>query len=184
VNSHRQTASSIVIEIYMQAANELFTAYGLTASLKRQEAERRHPKEESYVSSLSGSGESIRLLSTLSMGARLLASMHPSGLQNVPRRDLEDWCRELNNQLVGRTKNKLLRLGCELATGLPSLVTGTDVSAVAHPDLDMHQYHFASDHGCLTTTLAMMLAPDIELKEVLLPPGGDDVKPEGTLAIF
>src|ERR1700733_15158899 len=161
MNSHQQTASSMVIEIYMQAGNELFTAYGLTTSLKRQEAARRGSKEENYVSSLSGSGDSIRLLSTLSVGARLLASIHPSGVQNVPRRDLEDWCRELNNQLVGRTKNKLLRLGCEVATGLPSLVTGTDVSAVAHPDLEMHQYHFTSEHGCLTTTLAMMLAPDI-----------------------
>lgn len=187
MDSNEKTANERVIDLYMQACNELFTTYGLTACLQRQDADGHDAKEASYISILGASGEKIRMSSTLNIGASLLAKLHPSGAKNVPQRELEDWCRELNNQLVGRVKNKLLRLGCEMMTGLPSLITGTGVSTVstAHtPDLEMRQYFFASEQGYLSTTLAILLAPDLELKEVQSLPGDDQVKTEGAMALF
>jgi hypothetical protein len=107
--------------------------------------------------------------------------MHPSGARELPQRQLEDWCRELNNQLMGRMKNKLLRLGCEVMTGLPSLITGTDVSAISAPDLDFREYFFASAQGRLESTLAMLLAPDLAFAEA---PEAEQVMREGVLSLF
>ena len=187
MNSNEKTASEVVIDLYTQACDELFTTYGLTACLQRQNADRHNAKEASYISILGASGEKIRISSTVNIGVSLLANLHPSGAKNVPQRDLEDWCQELNNQLVGRVKNKLLRLGCEVITGLPSLISGTGVKTVSTastPDLEMRQYFFASERGYLSTTLAILLAPDIEFKEVQSLPGDDQVKSEGALALF
>ncbi len=174
----------VVINLYLQACNELFSAYGLTALLEKQKGEKRDPSRACYVSVLGANGEDIRLLSTLNIEAPLLASMHPSGAGNVSQRDLEDWCRELNNQLVGRVKNKLLRFGCEVMTGLPSLITGTDIVTVSPPDLDFRQYFFASERGCLTSTLSTLLAPALEFKQKKSLADGEAVMREGALSLF
>ena len=170
---------STVIDLYVQASNELFSAYGLTSGDRQSGARKRH--ETRYVSILSATGDKIRLLSTLNIDESLLASMHPSGAKDLTQRQLEDWCRELNNQLMGRMKNKLLRVGCEVLTGLPSLITGTDISSVSSPDLDFREYFFASAQGRLESTLAMLLAPDLALEDA---PGAEQVMREGVHRIF
>jgi hypothetical protein len=168
-----------VIDLYVQATGELFSAYGLIPGGKDAGARKAH--EMRYVSILSATGQKIRLLSTLNIDESLLACMHPSRERDLSQRQLEDWCRELNNQLMGRMKNKLLRVGCEVMTGLPSLITGTDVSAVSSPDLDFREYFFASAQGRLESTLAMLLAPDLGLADA---PEAEEVMREGVLSLF
>ncbi len=168
-----------VIDLYVRATGELFSAYGLTPG--GRDAGARKPHETRYVSILSATGEKIRLLSTLNVDESLLASMHPSHAADLSQRQLEDWCRELNNQLVGRVKNKLLRVGCQVMTGLPSLITGTDISAVSAPELDFREYFFASAQGRLESTLAMLLAPDLALAEAA---EAGQVMREGAHSIF
>ena len=168
-----------VIDLYVQASAELFQLYGLTACA-RDAAPRKH-HEMRYVSMLSASGEKIRLLSTLNVDESVLASIHPSHAAALSQQFLEDWCRELNNQLVGRLKNKLLRVGCEVVTGLPSLITGTDITAVITPELDFREYFFASAQGRLESTLAMLLAPDLALADA---PEAGQVMREGAHAMF
>jgi hypothetical protein len=179
MKSTHPTPISVVIDLYVQATSELFSVYGLKPGNKDRGARRRH--ETRYVSILSTTGEKIRLLSTLNVNESLLGSMHPSGASCLPQRELEDWCRELNNQLMGRVKNKLLRVGCQVMTGLPSLITGTDISAVSAPDLDFREYFFASAQGHLESTLAMLLAPDLELEDA---PEAEEVMREGALSMF
>jgi len=142
---------------------------------------KRKRHEMRYVSILSATGEKIRLLSTLNVDESLLAAMHPSRASDLTQRQLEDWCRELNNQLVGRMKNKLLRVGCQVMTGLPSLITGTDISPVSAPDLDFREYFFASAQGRLESTLAMLLAPDLALAQA---PEAAQVMHEGAHSMF
>ena len=170
---------STVIDLYVQASNELFSVYGLAAGARDTGPRIRH--ETRYVSILSATGEEIRLLSTLNVDESLLASMHPAKAGRLSQRELEDWCRELNNQLVGRMKNKLLRIGCQVMTGLPSLITGTDISAVAAPELDFREYFFASAHGRLESTLAMLLAPTLAFADA---PDAAQVLHEGAHAMF
>jgi hypothetical protein len=179
MNPTKPAPIATVIDLYVQASSELFSAYGLTASDRDSGPRKRH--ETRYVSILSATGEDIRLLSTLNVDESLLASIHPSHAAFHSQRELEDWCRELNNQLVGRMKNKLLRVGCEVLTGLPSLITGTDISPVAAPDLDFREYFFASARGRLESTLAMLLAPTLAFTEA---PDAAQVLREGAHAMF
>jgi hypothetical protein len=181
MNAKRAAPSETVIEVYVQACSELFSAYGLSTRLRRQDADPNAQGRSSYVSVLGATGEGIRFSSTLNVGAELLLRLHPSGAQRVARRDLEDWCRELNNQLVGRVKNKLLRLGCEVTAGLPVLITGNDIDTVVAPEQESREYFFTSEHGSLALTLALVLAPDLELKEAA---GGEAVRLEGEHALF
>jgi len=148
-----------VIDLYVQSTGELFSAYGLDASARDPIA--RRPRDMRYVSILGANGEKMRLLSTLNIDESLLICMHPSGARALSPRHLEDWCRELNDQLMERMTDKLLGMGCEVAKGLPALITGTDFSAVNAAEVDFREYFFASAQGRLEATLAMLLAPDL-----------------------
>jgi len=171
-----------VIEMHVAACTELFEAYGLTRHLHPEASAAGGGGHATYASVLSAAGEGIRLSSTLSLDRELLVRTHPSGEAHVAERDLEDWCRELNNQLVGRLKNKLLRAGCEVSAGLPVLIRGTDIVAVTSDDHDFRQYFFSSKYGSLAFTLAMLLAPDLALDNAA--PDAGEVKLEGAMALF
>jgi len=171
-----------VIDMHVTACSELFEAYGLTQHLHREEADDRDPARVAYASVLGATGRGIRLSSTLSLDREVLVRTHPSG-SNVAERDVQDWCRELNNQLVGRLKNKLLRVGCDVATGLPVLIKGTDMVAVGASDQDFRQYFFSSKYGCLALTLAMLLAPDLSL-DGRQADDAERVELEGAMSLF
>jgi hypothetical protein len=177
------TPCAIVVELHAQACDELFDAYGLAEHLKRADAALGEADRATYASVLGATGEGIRLSSTVSMDAQLLARAHPSGLAHVPERQVQDWCREINNQLMGRVKNKLLRQGCEVVTGLPVLITGKDVAAVAMPETDHRQYFFTSNFGSMTFTLEMLFGPDFELDGSLVA-DANEVRLEGAMALF
>jgi hypothetical protein len=178
------TSCDFVNNLYVQACGELFSAYGLTDQLQGQSADTRDRNQTSYVSAISATGKGIKLSSILNLDADLLANIHPSRADNLSQRDLEDWCLEFNNQLVGRMKNKLLGFGCEVMMGLPSLITGTDVSTFSPPSFAPRQYFFASTHGCLAFTLATLLAPDFELTEAESAPDSQPVMLEGAVSLF
>ena len=179
-----QTAAcAIVVDLHAKACGELFEVYGLARHLSREQGACDEANRATYASILGATGEGIRLSSIVSMDARLLASTHPSGAACVPERDVQDWCREINNQLMGRVKNKLLRVGCEVVTGLPVLVAGTDVTAIAIPDLDHRQYFFSSKLGSMTFTLEMLFGPSFELDAEQVA-DADEVCREGALALF
>ncbi len=88
---------AVVVDLHAKACAELFTVYGLTAHLRRDTSARRSSARPSYASVLSAAGEGVRLSSTVSMDRELLSLTHPSGAA-AGERDLEDWCRELNNE--------------------------------------------------------------------------------------
>ena len=124
----------ILNELYVQACRALLSAYGLTVNVQEQGCGASARNKASYVSVLGASGEGISLSSMLKIERDLVISMHPLGCAHISQPDLEDWCLELNNQLVGRLKNKLLGYGRVVIVGLPMLLTGTDVSAVTAPN--------------------------------------------------
>src|ERR1043166_268683 len=84
-------------------------------------------------------------------------------------------------QLVGRMKNKLLEFGCDVMTGLPALITGTDMETVTQPDSETRQYFFASVHGCMTLTLEALLAPEFTLDEEKSPAAAGGVMHAGAV---
>ena len=173
-----------VIDMQVAACSELFAAYGLGNHMAPAGPESRTHGGPTYASVLGAAGDGIRLSSTLSLDRELLVRTHPSGVAQVAERDVEDWCRELNNQLVGRLKNKLLRAGCEVSTGLPVLIRGSDIEAVTSEDQSFRQYFFSSKYGCLAFTLAMLLAPDLEIAAPGSAPEAQDIRLEGAMALF
>jgi CheY-specific phosphatase CheX len=183
MNPTQAAPCATVIDLHAKACAELFAAYGLAQHLRKDTCAKDHATQRNYVSVMVATGEGIRLSSTISMDAGTLSCTHPARAGGLSDRDLEDWSRELNNQLTGRLKNKLLRLGCEVSAGLPVLVSGQDVCAIVAPDIDHRQYFFTSEHGAVVFTLAMLFAPDFafpEKPEI----EAEDVKAEGALALF
>ena len=183
MSSKQTTPCAIVVDLHAQACEELFEAYGLAQHLNRGEAGLTVVNGATYASVLSATGDGIRLSSTVSMDARLLARTHPSRQAHVPVREVQDWCREINNQLVGRVKNKLLRLGCEVVTGLPVLITGTDVAAVAMPDIDHRQYflHVEVRHHDVHAGDAVGPGSRLDATQVA---DADEIRVEGAMALF
>jgi hypothetical protein len=173
----------ILNDLYVEACGDLLSAYGLTVDIQEQGTGTDARRKDSYISILGATGEAIRLSSMLKIDQDLVVSMHPLGCADISLGDLEDWCRELNNQLVGRVKNKLLGYGHALIVGLPLLITGTDVSPVAAPDSEVHEYSVHSAKVQITLTLGTLVTADLELREVE-PADGDAVLVEGAIALF
>lgn len=174
----------VLNELYVEACRALLAAYGLTAKVREEGGGTSALAKACYVSVLGASGEGIRLSSMLRIDRGLVISTHPSGSDNVSQPDLEDWCLELNNQLVGRVKNKLLGYGRVVLVGLPLLLTGTDVSAVTMPHSEVHQYSVESADGQIILTLATLIAPGVELSEMEPSMDGEAAMEEGAIALF
>jgi len=141
-----------------------------------------------YMSILGAAGEGLRLSSTLKIDRDLVLNTHPLHSPEVLQDDLEDWCRELNNQLVGRVKNKLLGYGVEVTAGLPLLISGTDVVRLPEADSEVHAYCVESAHGQIALTLTTLIAPEVEFHESEPPMdgemNGEAVMAEGMIALF
>ena len=163
MNSINLSPLESVNDLYFKACSELFAAYGL--SLDLQDKDTSSTGKSGYISILSATGEELRLISALNIGSDLLTRIYPLSSDHVEQHQLEDWCSELNNQLVGRVKNKLLVLGCEVMIGLPSLLTGKDLSSVSNQEFDVHEYLFASAQGSLKAHLAMQIKPGLVFQE-------------------
>lgn len=174
----------ILNELYVHACRSLLSAYGLTASVQEHRSGATSRNRVNYVSLLGANGEGIRLSSILKIDRNLVIRLRPWGSANPSQPDLEDWCLELNNQLVGRLKNKLLGYGRVVIVGLPVLLTGTDVSPVTAANSEVRHYSVESADGQITLTLATLVVPDVELHEMESSMDDDAVLVEGEVALF
>ena len=168
--------------LYLDAAGDLLAAYEIKNDGVRESRAAANWKGASYVSALGATGAGIALSSLLTIPKDLLVRLHPLGTANVSSAELEDWCRELNNQIVGRMKNKLLRYGVVVSLGLPVLLSGTDVVAVAVPDATLSKHAIQTEHGTLSLALQMLIDPALQLEEV--ESSGEEALLEGSVAFF
>jgi hypothetical protein len=184
MRSSREASCEAVTTLHARACSDLFAAYGLNDYLTRSQPWGAATLGCAYASVMSATGPGVRLASSISLDAVLLARMHPLGPGPVPEPLLQDWCRELNNQLMGRMKNMMLRLGCEVTNGLPSLISGSELMSVPAPDVDHRHYYFSSMRGRMALSLAMGFAPDFYLDVERLSADAAEVKDEGALWLF
>ena len=138
----------------------------------------------SLLSVLGAYGQDAQILCEMNTQASLLGAVHPMAGSDLQQADLEDWSRELNNQLLGRLKNKLLPYGCELALGIPTVVSGDQLSSTAAPGLVMSWFRAELGGKCMNLTIGLQVKPDCTLHEP--EPGVQDDNPmlEGALALF
>ncbi len=180
------TATALVRRLYVESLTELLQAYGLTDRIRDDSAEQAPTTahRESYVSVLSLTADGLRVLSTLDFDIELLTSLYPARVEarggSLAATDLEDWCRELNNQLGGRLKNKLLERGSNLMIGLPALLTGVDISSIAQDDMDMYQVAYVSSGRRMIATLSTEIAAETMLTAT----DAGDILREGAIALF
>jgi hypothetical protein len=177
------TQRAILNKLFLEAAEDLLSVNGIKADLVGEpDAGVNVDSKPSYVSVLGATGAGIALSSMMTIDRELLISLHPLGIADVSQADLEDWCRELNNQLVGRLKNKLLRCGIVVMMGLPVLLKGTNVSAVTSPEVTVSQHAIRTANGQIVLSLAMLM--DEELKLVEQSFSSEAVLLEGAVSLF
>ncbi len=145
-------------ELYRDSAIELLENYGLGA--KHFE---KPPENATLCSVLSVTGDCIKIVSILQPQIQLLTELYPGDGSNLTQQDIEDWCGEINNQLAGRLKNKLLDRGCEVMLGLPSLVVGKEVTATMPKDTTVESLHFGTDGGAMWAFNVVQIDPEFEL---------------------
>ena len=148
----------IVSALYREACLELFRAYGVAARPVDRPSWRSRQSIASAIVLLGITSDVLTLNSVLTVEATLLAATYPaSGFTTTD--DLEDWCRELSNQLGGRLKSKLLRLGCQVMLGLATVIRGDPCHALASPDAEIEDFFFPAPAAALGASLAMRFAP-------------------------
>ena len=181
------TATALVRRLYVESVDELLAAYGLSNRVREAGADPAAARRMSYVSVLGLTADGLRICSILDLDVELLASLHPARVGApdalLEATDLGDWCRELNNQLGGRLKNKLVVRGCDPMLGLPSLLTGMDISAIAQGDMDMYQAVYVADGRRMVVTLATQICADMTLTEEASQNTGE-ILAEGAIALF
>jgi hypothetical protein len=184
MDSTNTKQQAILEELYFQAFDDQLAWHGTKTGFIREAAGKTGFRAKpAYVSALGASGEGIAIMSILKIDRDLLTSLHPLGSADISQLYLEDWCRELNNQIVGRLKNKLLRYGVGISLGLPVLLSGTDVTTIAAPHLTVSERSFESQDSLMSLALSTILHPDLEFLEQ---PSSEEESAllEGSLALF
>ena len=166
MKSSNSVGHSLLNKLFLGSAEDLLSVNGISADVvdETDKAVRKHSTPH-YVSVLGATGGGVALSSMLTFDRQLLVSLHPLGTADILQADLEDWCRELNNQLVGRVKNKLLRYGITVTLGLPVLLQGTDVRAVATPDLTLNRHAIRTSSGNISLSLSTLIDDDLQFIE-------------------
>jgi len=100
---------------------ELFRSYGVAVAPTQRSSVRPPPHEADCAAAIGFSAPRFSGTLTLSVPLEVLKSM-----RDAPQGDaaLNDWIREITNQLLGRIKNRLMRFQVVLQVGLPAAVKG------------------------------------------------------------
>jgi hypothetical protein len=176
---------SALNELYREAARDLLCGNGIDINLLDPCAEKPTACDKPcYVSVLGAIGNGLALSSMLAIDADLLARIHPLSSSAVSEPELEDWCRELNNQLVGRMKNKLLRYDIAVNLGLPTLLTGNRIKAVSGPELTVMEHVFQFGDNSMALTLSIFVEAGFELKKTKSDAAEGETLTEGCVALF
>jgi hypothetical protein len=126
--------------IVQRSTIELFDAYGVAVA-PIIEASPRVPSasRDQLLGTVQLSTEGLRGLLKLSCAGATLARMKPSA--DLPH-GLQDWMRELTNQLAGRIKNRFSRYRVQVQVGLPSATPAVTNEVSREPTRDTLVYVF------------------------------------------
>lgn len=143
------------------------------------------PSDSQICSLISANGDGIRMVSFFQPDSDLILRVHPSTETEITQDELEDWCCEFSNQLIGRLKTKLLTRGCNVSIGLPSLLVGEKISASKSQEAVTTKFCISTQFGNLTLTSFIRLDPEFELAdENDVSQSGAGVMLEGEVSLF
>ena len=167
-----KSAKTRIEEIYLSSVKELVLHYSGQQAVSRRSP--TIPAESDFVSILGFGDQDLRGSSVLVATPEFVRS-----LASGPVHSVLDWIGELNNQIVGRLKNRLARLGLNPQLGTPISVSGIDLDLEAlgaTPQTWICQW---SGHS-LCTTLALDVQPLLQINKTV----EIEVAAEGCLRLF
>jgi hypothetical protein len=169
-------AHPIVDSIVQVCTVELFRAYQLpVAPMGGALAITHRRRDAEIIGVITFSAGEVRGRLMLEVPSTILALSNPAGTHFAKGRD---WAQELTNQLMGRIKNRLLRLRVELTLGVPFVMDRRHCDAVRlAPD--------AARYDCLTTRGELQVVLEGKLDESGFSYTGEqEVGSEGDIILF
>jgi hypothetical protein len=156
-----------------EAGMALFLAYDVSLEPTDVDEWRKNP-DLTLVSVIGFAGKGVS--GSLVLGA----TKEPLERSKPSRASERDWIAELANQLLGRIKNKVLRLGIEFYAMPPAVVSGNHLAPVVSQP-DFHPWVFATPGGVVCLWIEVTAAPEVIPDESLV---GADIPAEGEMLLF
>lgn len=138
-----------IAELFKSMGADLFAVHGLQFEQSTM-VEPTAMDGECFLSVLGASAEGMKVLCYIRFPTDVGCSIY-SGHNNTAASgdDLRDLCGELNNQLVGKVKNRLLAYQCRLMLGLPTSLCGNNLAASCLPQAAVVTHIYRAEVGRL-----------------------------------
>lgn len=180
MNLQPPSITDSINDLLVQSCTDLLKQFNLDGEVVNELVTDSH-----ICSLISANGEGIRMVSFFQPDSDLILRVHPSTETEISQSEMEDWCCEFSNQLIGRVKTKLLTRGCSVSIGLPSLLVGEKISASKTQEAVTTEFHISTQFGNLTLTSFLRLDPEFELAdENDISQAGTGVMMEGEVSLF
>ncbi len=166
----------VIDEILRGSTSALFSAYGLELEELRPPTS-KEDEGEHMAGVIGFTSKEISGSLVISASAALVRRTVPEGSSS-----LHDWMGELANQLLGRSKNQLLKYGVTLSMSVPVVVTGLALQTPKIAHHAIRDYEFTSEVGSLHVRLDVAVDPALDFSQI----SGEDSPgiDEGELLLF
>lgn len=165
---------ALMTQLAISASTALFEAYDLAVA---PAVEIRLGDEDNIAFMAMTKFVGSRLQGTLVLGA----SAGPLRSSNRVGSNERDWIAELANQLMGRLKNKLLRIGVEVFGVQPSVVSGQNLAPVFNRPNFKPLLFSGPDRGLICVWIEVEAAADLSLEA---PNDETGIPTEGEVILF
>ena len=183
MNNSNAEIYNCLSNLFEQAIWELHQLVGMQLLEKIENSHESLKKEglgDCIVSILTASTESVKVSATIILPYVLIKRLQ--GDPSAGEHELLDYCGEINNQLVGRFKNKLLSYNVRLMLGIPTTLSGSNISGHTIPDSMSSICHYQHGNDNFSTIFQVVVASDFEMQDQ--PDKIDDQPADGELAFF
>lgn len=144
------------------ATQELFAIQGLLVTPSATRG--KPPRGRQILASIGFGGRDMKGALVLLADTSLWESLAPADQPEDPAL-LSDMVGEHANMLLGRLRNMVLPLGAEVATAMPSSVSGSDLALDPRPSAKPEWHVFRSDRGPLFVRLTVAFRKDFAFAE-------------------
>lgn len=144
-------------DILSDSCRDLFSAYGIDVG----EAGSSDPSSQ-LIGRIHFAGGELNGMLTIALDREQLKRSLP--IETERQSDLEDWIRELANQLMGLVKRRLNGYGVNVLLSLPQNVKATDVPSSPEWPSRVSQFNIECKFATALSSLDGIMVADVELK--------------------
>lgn len=164
MDNNKGAVHQCIVDLFKQSGADLFASYGL--QLQREiTSEPVTLEQECFMSVLGASAEGVKILCYIRFTAELGAQLYSGAQSSLGSEPLRDLCGELNNQLVGKVKNKLLAYQCRLLLGLPTYLSGRDLAASCSAQASVASLTYGAAAGNLDVVVHTIIHEEFVMED-------------------